>query len=107
MMALPDVELHDLEQAIQESDALLVDFWGPMCAPCRVLKPHLARLAEEHGDRVRFVAVNAEKETTAAERFEVKGVPTLIFFRDGIEVLRLTGGILPSRVAEALQATFA
>ncbi len=107
MTALPDLDLQDLEEAIRESDALLVDFWGPLCAPCRVLKPHLARLAEEHGERVRFVAVNAEKETTAAERFEVRGVPTLIFFRDGAEVLRLTGGILPSRVAEALEATFA
>lgn len=107
MTVLPDVELRDLERAIQESDALLVDFWGPMCAPCRVLKPHLARLAEEHQDRVRFVAVNAEKETTAAERFDVKGVPTLILFRDGNEVLRLTGPILPSRVAQVLETTFA
>ena len=105
-MAIPDVGLSDLETAVESGGALLVDFWGPLCSPCRVLKPHLERLATEH-DRVRFVAVNAEKETTAAERFGVTGVPTLILFRDGAEVTRLAGPVLPSRVAEALETEFA
>ena len=105
-MGIPDVKFAELEEVLQESTALLVDFWGPMCSPCRVLKPHLGRLAEEYRNRVRFVAVNAEKETAAAERFEVQGLPTLVFFSNGVEVLRLTGAVLPSRVAEALNATF-
>ena len=104
-MPIPDVDLSGLEQVVDGADALLVDFWGPMCAPCRVLKPHLEQLAHEHPG-VRFVAVNAEKETLAAERFGVTGVPTLILFQDGAEVSRLTGPVLPSRVAEVLETQF-
>lgn len=101
-MVIPDVDLSELERAVWSEGALLVDFWGPMCSPCRVLRPHLERLADEHHG-VRFVAVNAEQETLAAERFGVTGVPTLVLFRDGGEISRLTGPVLPSQVAEALQ----
>lgn len=104
-MAIPDVDLSGLERAVDRGGALLVDFWGPMCSPCRTLKPHLEQLAREH-HHVGFVAVNAEKETLAAERFGVTGVPTLILFEDGAEVSRLTGPVLPSRVAEVLETQF-
>lgn len=101
-MVIPDVDSSRLEEVVHGGGALLVDFWGPMCSPCRVLKPHLQRLADEH-DGVRFVAVNAETETAATERFGVTGVPTLILFREGAEISRLTGPVLPSKVAELLQ----
>lgn len=104
-MVIPDVDLSGLERAVRSEPALLVDFWGPMCSPCRVLKPHLERLADEHHG-VSFVAVNTEKETRAAERFGVTGVPTLIMFRDGGEISRLTGPVLPSQVAEVLHTRF-
>ena len=104
-MAIADVDLPGLEEVVEGGGALLVDFWGPMCSPCRVLKPHLERLADEHRG-VRFVAVNAEKEMKATERFGVTGVPTLILFRNGTEISRLTGPVLPSRVADLLQTHF-
>lgn len=103
-MALPEVDLTTLEESIDTTGMVLVDFWGPMCGPCLVLKPHLERLAAEHAGRIRFVAVNAEKETTAAERFGVTAVPTIVLFEDGVETLRLTGAVLPSQVAALLQS---
>jgi len=102
-MAIAEVDLSGLEKTIGNRGTVLVDFWGPMCGPCRVLKPHLERLADEHAGRICFVAVNADKETAAAERFRVTAVPTLILFRDGAEASRLAGPVLPSQVAAVLQ----
>ncbi len=101
-MAVEEVDLAGLERVVSREPLVLVDFWGPMCAPCRVLKPHLARLADEHAGRVSVVAINAERETDAAERFAVRGIPTLVLFREGAEATRLTGSVLPSQVARLL-----
>lgn len=98
MTAVADLDLDDLLEVIEHEDhPVLVDFWTPTCAPCRTLKPHLDRFAEDR-DEVRIVAVNAARETTAAAHFNVKAVPTLIVFEGGVEQERLTGAILPSKL---------
>jgi thioredoxin len=87
-----------------EPRGVLVDFWSPWCAPCRALRPHIARLAEERSADWRIVAVNTEEHPAAAEDFGVRGLPTLIFFRDGKELHRLSGGALVSTIAEQLDS---
>ena len=98
-MPVADMDLTGLGEVLRGEGVVLVDFWGPMCAPCRVLKPHVARLADEHAGQIRVVAVNTEKETEAAERFGVTGLPTFILFRGGTELRRLAGSVLPSQLA--------
>lgn len=71
--------------------ALLVDFWGTWCGPCRALRPHLERLAEEHAAKWRMVAVNVDQEPEAAQRYDVMGTPTLLLFRGGELKRRLSG----------------
>ena len=102
-MPVGEVDLAGLEATIAADHEVLVDFWGPMCGSCRRLRPHLERLSDEYDGQVRFVAVNAERETSAAGRFGVTAVPTVVLFRDGVEVTRLAGAVLPSQVAAVLQ----
>lgn len=60
----------------------LVDFWAPWCAPCRVLEPTLTRLAEARDD-LRVVKVNVDDDQALAARYGVRGIPSLILFRNG------------------------
>ena len=70
---------------------VLVDFWPETCAPCRQLSRLLGQLSEEIPAGVRIGTVNADDNPSLIDRFGVRGVPTLLFFKDGIEVARRTG----------------
>lgn len=91
----------------EESRAVLVDCWSPWCAPCRALRPHLERLADQHRDSTRIVAVNVEAQPGAREALDVQSLPTLILFKDGAPLHRFTGTTLPGEIASTLQATAA
>lgn len=86
-----------------EARGVLVDFWSPWCAPCRTMKPHLARLAVEHAAGWRFVAVNADDDPDTARAFDVRGLPTLVFFRAGEEAHRFAGAATLSSIAGKLE----
>ncbi len=70
---------------------VLVDFWAEWCGPCRRLAPVFERLAAEYEGRVRFAKVNVDENPDLTVRFGVRGIPTLILFRNGEEVERMVG----------------
>ncbi len=70
---------------------VLVDFWGPNCAPCVALMPKVEELAERFGEDLRLVKVNAPENRQVCKDLRVFGLPTYVLFRDGQEVERLTG----------------
>lgn len=79
------------DACVLEADGpVVVDFTAPWCAPCRILSPHLAELAEMRPD-VQFVEVNVESEQHTAAQFGVLSMPTLMVFQHGEAVLKLVG----------------
>ena len=105
MSSVEELSPDALESVLEsEQRPIVVDFWSPWCAPCRALRPHLDRLADEKKDEWRFVAVNTEAHPEVTERFDVAALPTLAWFRSGKELSRLAGGVTLSRVAETLDA---
>ncbi len=83
---------------------VVVDFWSPGCAPCRMLEPVVMDLATDYAGRVKVVEVNAAEAGRTAARFGVMGTPTLLFFLDGREVGRVVGvGGLDARGARPEQ----
>jgi len=81
-----------IEDTITGTRGLLVlDFWAPWCPPCVVLLTLIAELVPEFEGRVTFAKFNVDHDSTRAVAMGIRGVPTLIFFRDGVEVERLVG----------------
>ena len=70
---------------------VLVDFWAPWCAPCRILAPTLNEIAEEQSDKVTIAKVNVDQQKQVAQKFKIRNLPTLILFKDGKEQKRITG----------------
>jgi thioredoxin 1 len=83
---------------------VLVDFWAPWCAPCVKLEPALADLAARHAGRLDVVALDVDDQPAVAGRYDVLALPTLIVFRGGDPVARLTGAVTPSRIEAAVAA---
>ena len=94
------VGLYEILRA--EERGVVVDFWGTWCQPCRSLRPHLDRLADEHALRWKMVAVHVEQQPELVERYDITATPTLVFLRDGNEVQRLAGAVSLGAIVEAL-----
>ncbi len=80
------VEINDTnfdQEVIQSDKPVVVDFWAPWCWPCRMLAPIFEQLADQYWDKVKFVKVNVDENPTSAIRFQVQGIPTVIFFKNG------------------------
>lgn len=86
------MNLTQFQQTVSSSDKpLVVDFWAPWCAPCRVTKPILEKLAQEYKDKVAFLPVNADESRELLEQFQIIGIPTVLTLHGGEVVGRVTG----------------
>lgn len=72
---------------------VVVDFWAPWCAPCRMMTPVFERAARALEPQMRFVKVNTDHEQELAARLGIRGIPTLAIFEGGREVARTSGAM--------------
>jgi thioredoxin-like negative regulator of GroEL len=70
---------------------VIVDVWGPNCAPCKQLEPIIMQLAAEYDGRVKVCEVSAASAPKALMRLRIRGTPTVLYFKDGKEVERVVG----------------
>ena len=79
------------KEVLQSEKPVLVDFWAEWCAPCRMIAPTVEAVAAEYEDRASVVKVNVDDNPATAGTYGIRGIPTLILFRDGKEVERVVG----------------
>ena len=70
---------------------VLVDFWAPWCGPCRIVGPSLDKLSSEYASKLKFTKLNVDDNQEIAAKFDVRGIPCMVIFKDGNEVDRIIG----------------
>ena len=75
----------------QAAKPVLVDFSAEWCPPCKMLKPVLERIALEYSEKMDFFGVDTDNNMELSQKFNISGVPTMIFFKNGKEVKKLVG----------------
>jgi thioredoxin 2 len=89
-----DVDQSSFERHLTRNDLpLVVDFWAPWCAPCRMMAPDFHQAAIDLEPRIRFLKVNTESEQQLAARFNIRSIPTLAVFINGREIARQSGAL--------------
>jgi|SRR5262245_32915348 len=78
-------------EVLKSAQPVLVDFWAEWCGPCQRLAPTVESLAEQYQDKAKVVKLDVDQNNNSATSFGVRGIPTLILFRDGQEVERIVG----------------
>jgi thioredoxin len=92
----------DFDRVVRDAGArLLVDFHADWCAPCRMMAPALDEVAHEHAGRVLIAKLDTDKNQDVATRFNIRSIPTLILFENGVEKLRQSGALRREQI-EAL-----
>jgi len=95
-------------EVLQADLPVLADFWATWCAPCRRIAPILEDLAAEYEGRLKVAKVDVDANPTLADRYNVRSIPTLAVFKDGVLVERIVGYVpkeeLKRQVNVALKA---
>ena len=80
-----------IKEVEEFSGVVLVDFWATWCGPCQIMLPIIDELSKEVGAKAKIAKVNVDESPKTAEKFGIMSIPTLVFFKDGKEVQRLSG----------------
>jgi len=89
-------------EVLNSGQPVLVDFWAPWCGPCRSMAPVIEEVAEEFGGRVKVGKVNVDENRELTARFGIRGIPTLLFFKDGKVMAQEVGFTAKETVVERL-----
>ena len=89
-------------EVLNSSKPVLVDFWAEWCGPCRQLAPTIDQISNEMFEKLKVVKVNIDNNPDCAQKYGVRGIPTMILFKDGKAVDTKVGALPKSSIAEWL-----
>lgn len=97
------IDLNDsnFDEVLVNSDIpVIVDFWAPWCGPCKMMGPNFEKSATKFPLKALFTKVNTEDEQNLGARFGIRSIPTLIVFKEGKEVHRISGALDESNLSQ-------
>lgn len=88
---------------INDEKPVLVDFFASWCGPCKALAPILDSVKAELGDAIKIIKIDVDKNQSLAEKYQVRGVPTMILFKEGKQLWRQSGVVQKSDLITIVQ----
>ena len=87
---------------LQNSKAVLLDFWAEWCGPCKMIAPLLDEMADKYEEQLDVVKLNVDENPNTAQKFGIRSIPTLILFKDGAVQAQIMGAMPKSQLEEFL-----
>ncbi|MCM5569800.1 thioredoxin TrxA [Burkholderiaceae bacterium FT117] len=104
-MSIQHISDDSFEQEVLKSDLpVLVDYWAEWCGPCKMIAPILDEVARDYGEKVRVVKVNVDENQSVPAKYGIRGIPTLMLFRNGAVVDTKVGALSKSQLTMFLDS---
>ena len=104
------VELTDAtfdQEVLKSEQPVLVDFWAVWCGPCKAIGPIVETVAEKYADKLKVGKVNVDQNSGTPSRYGIRGIPALLFFKDGKIVDQVVGFVPQETIEEKVQKLLA
>ena len=104
-MATNTVDVTDVSfeaEVLKSRIPVLVDFWAEWCGPCKAIAPTLEAVAKDYLGRAKVVKINVDQNITVPSRYNIKGIPTLLLFRDGVVRDQIVGTNTRENIAKVI-----
>ena len=89
---------------LKSSKPVLVDYWAAWCGPCKMIAPILEEVAKEYGDKITIAKLNVDENPETAAKFGIRGIPTLMLFKDGQVAQTKVGAMSKSQLTAFLDS---
>lgn len=93
----------NFDNFLNDNKAIIVDFWSPTCAPCKQLEPGLRKIADHYGNKVKVLKVNVNDSPRTSSKYYVRGLPTLLFIKNGSVKTQMVGAVSPQQIERTLR----
>ena len=104
---MPTINVSDTtfeSEVISAQQPVLVDFWAEWCGPCKMVAPIVEELSDEYKDQVKFTKVDVDENPEMAQKYGVRGIPTLLIFNGGAPVDKLVGALPKKAIKDRLES---
>jgi thioredoxin 1 len=94
------------DKIIASDTPVLIDFFADWCGPCKMLAPILKQVKDEMGDAVKIVKIDVDKNQSLASKYQVKGVPTMMLFKNGKQLWRQSGVLQKNDIVNIIKSKY-
>ncbi|MEL6723467.1 MAG: thioredoxin, partial [Pseudomonadota bacterium] len=99
-MAAEHITDENFDDAVASDTPVVVDFWAEWCGPCKAMAPHLDAVADEMSGDIRVAKINVDDNPMAASKYGIRGLPTLMIFKDGKVTATHPGAMSKQKITE-------
>jgi len=92
------------EEVLNATEPVLIDYWAEWCGPCKMIAPILDELAEEYGEKIKIAKLNIDDNPETPPKYGIRGIPTLMLFKDGSVEATKVGAVSKSQLADFIES---
>lgn len=95
------------QDVLKSPGLVMIDFWAPWCGPCKMIAPIVDELAKEYSGKLKVMKLNTDENPDIAGKYQIMGIPSLLFFKDGKVVEKMVGAMSKKQFKDSIDKLLA